>query len=543
MGFGRHRRRYALALGIAMICAVILCAPAPVQAQKKRHVQSGSRVAAAASVAANPATLRFGKRAEALLGSEPASKGEWGLLIADAETGEALFAQNAAKYFVPASNMKLFTTALALARLGPEFRFHTTLESTGVIDSSGELTADLVLVGRGDPNLSNRKFPFNLKEEFDGPPEKIVAELADQMAAKGVKSISGDIVGDDSYFPRERYPNGWEIDDMVWEYGAAISALVVNDNTATITLTPGLMARDAVQAEVAPRTPDFIVDNRVTTSAANVKADLTLTREPGSHLVVVSGTLPQKSTPRKLVMAIEEPALNAATLLKALLEERGVRVSGGLQARHENVAEPPGIAPTVLAEHVSIPLRDAVKLVNKISQNLHTEVLLRAAMRQTAATWSSPDELMKFAADFYAGIGIAADDVIQTDGSGLSRHDMVTPRAVLGLLRWAQQQPWFESYYASLPVAGIDGTLEERMKNTPAAGRVHAKTGSVEHVRTMSGFAETAGGRRLVFSFLSNNQGGKNHEATDALAGLCVAMIEEFNAVPAKRSREHKRPH
>jgi D-alanyl-D-alanine carboxypeptidase/D-alanyl-D-alanine-endopeptidase (penicillin-binding protein 4) len=542
MGIGRDRRKYALAMGSAAIYVVLLGAPAPVQAQaqKKRPAQSGSLAAAAP---ANATTLRFAKRAEALLGSEPASKGEWGLSIADGETGETLFEQNAAKYFVPASNMKLFTTALALGKLGPDFRFHTTLESTGVISPEGELTADLVLVGRGDPNLSNRKFPFNLKEEFDGPPEKVLAELADQLIAKGVKSISGDIVGDDSYFPPERYPNGWEIDDMVWEYGAAISALVVNDNTATLTLTPGAAAGDAVQAEVAPRTPDFIVDNRVITSAANVKADLTLTREPGAHLVVVSGTLPQKSAPRKLVLAIEEPALNAATLLKALLEERGVRVSGGLQARHENVAEPPGSAPTVLAEHVSIPLREAVKLVNKISQNLHTEVLLRAAMRQTVATWSSPDELMKFAADFYAGIGIAADDVIQTDGSGLSRHDMVTPRAVIALLRYAQQQPWFESYYASLPVAGIDGTLEERMKNTPAAGRVHAKTGSVEHVRTISGFAETAGGRRLVFSFLSNNQGGKNHEATDALAGLCVAMIEEFNAVPAKRSREHKRPH
>ncbi len=540
MGIRLDRRRYALAMGIAMIGATFLSAPA--QAQKKRHAQSNARAAAPAT-AANRDTLRFAKRAEVLLGGEPASKGEWGLLIADAETGETLFEQNAAKYFVPASNMKLFTTALALGKLGPEFRFHTTLESTGVIDPSGELTADLVLVGRGDPNLSNRKLPFNLKEEFDGPPEKILADLADQLIAKGVKSISGDIVGDDSYFPRERYPNGWEIDDMVWEYGAAISALVVNDNTATVTLTPGLVAGDAVQAEVAPRTPDFIVDNRVVTSAANVKADLTLTREPGAHLVVVSGTLPQESAPRKLVLAIEEPAINAATLLKALLEERGVKVAGGLQARHEDVAEPPGVAPTVLAEHVSIPLRDSVKLVNKISQNLHTEVLLRAVMRQTAATWSSPDELMKFAADFYAGVGIASDDVIQTDGSGLSRHDMVTPRAVLALLRWAQAQPWFESYYASLPVAGIDGTLEERMKNTPAAGRVHAKTGSVEHVRTMSGFAETPGGRRLVFSFLSNNQGGKNHETTDALAGLCVAMIEEFNAVPAKRSREHKRPH
>ena len=527
-----------------MISVVFLSVPAPVQAQpqKKRPAQSGSRGAVPTS-AANADTLRFAKRAEALLGSEPAGKGEWGLSVADGETGETLFEQNAAKYFVPASNMKLFTTALALAKLGPDFRFHTTLESTGVIDSSGELTADLVLVGRGDPNLSNRKFPFNLKEEFDGPPEKVLAELADQLVARGVKSISGDIVGDDSYFPRERYPNGWEIDDMVWEYGAAISALVVNDNTTTVTLTPAAAVGDAVEAEVAPRTPDFIVDNRVVTSAANVKTDLTLTRGPGAHLMVVNGTLPQKSAPRKLVLAIEEPALNAAMLLKALLEERGVRVSGGLRARHENVAEPPGAAPTVLAEHVSLPLRDTVKLVNKISQNLHTEVLLRVAMRQTAATWSSPDELMKFAADFYAGIGIAADDVIQTDGSGLSRHDMVTPRAVIALLRWAQQQAWFESYYASLPVAGIDGTLEERMRNTPAAGRVHAKTGSVEHVRTMSGFAETAGGRQLVFSFLSNNQGGKNHESTDALAGLCVAMIEEFNVVPAKRSREHKRPH
>ena len=141
--------------------------------------------------------------------------------------------------------------------MGPEFRFHTTLESNGVITPEGELTADLVLVGRGDPNLSNRKFPFNLKEEFDGPPEKILAELADALVAKGVKSMSGDVIGDDSYFPRERYPNGWEVDDMVWEYGAAISALVVNDNTATLTLTPGQAAGDAVQAVVTPQNTGF----------------------------------------------------------------------------------------------------------------------------------------------------------------------------------------------------------------------------------------------------------------------------------------------
>jgi D-alanyl-D-alanine carboxypeptidase/D-alanyl-D-alanine-endopeptidase (penicillin-binding protein 4) len=514
---------------LAVLAAALLGAP-EMRAQKIGPVDESPAGAAAA---------RFAKRADTLLGGEIAGKGEWGLLITDVETGETLYEQNATKYFVPASNLKLFTTALALDKLGADFRFHTTLESTGAISPAGELTSDLVLVGRGDPNLSNRKFPFNLKEEFDGVPEKVLAELADKLVTRGVKSISGDVVGDDSYFPREAYPNGWEIDDMVWEYGAAISALVVNDNTVAVTLTPGQVG-EGVECAVAPRTPDFVVDNRVTTSPATWKADLTLKREPGSHLVVLTGTLPEKSAPRKLVLAIAEPALHAATILKQLLEERGVKVSGGVRARHSAEAGDAGVAPTVLAERVSGPLGDSVKLVNKISQNLHTESLLRAAMRQGGA-WNSPDELMKFAADFYLQAGIAPDDVIQTDGSGLSRQDLVTPHAVVALLRYASQRPWFASYFASLPVAGVDGTLEDRMKNTPAAGRVHAKTGSVEHVRTLSGFADTANGRRLVFSFLSNNQGGKNHETTDALNGLCVAMVEEFNLGGAKRPREARR--
>jgi D-alanyl-D-alanine carboxypeptidase/D-alanyl-D-alanine-endopeptidase (penicillin-binding protein 4) len=378
-----------------------------------------------------------------------------------------------------------------------------------------------------------------LKEEFDSPPEKALVGLADALVAKGVREISGDVVGDDSYFPRARYPNGWEIDDMVWEYGAAISSIVVDDNTVTLTLTPGEQAGHAVQAALTPSTPDFTVENDVVTSAAEVKSDLTLTREPGANLVVVKGTLPARSTPRKLVLAIEEPAQHAAALFKRLLEERGIRVVGVARARHDPEADHGD--PTVLAEHLSVPLGDSVKLVNKISQNLHTEMLLRTVARQRGR-WNTQDDLMKIAADFYAEAGIAAGDVIQTDASGLSRHDLVTPRAIGALLGFAQKQPWFTLYYASLPVAGVDGTLEDRMKNTAAAGRVHAKTGSVEHVRTLSGFAETPGGRRLLFSFLSNNQGGKSHEAADALTGLCVAMIEEFNVSPAKRGSKQKRP-
>jgi D-alanyl-D-alanine carboxypeptidase/D-alanyl-D-alanine-endopeptidase (penicillin-binding protein 4) len=254
---------------------------------------------------------------------------------------------------------------------------------------------------------------------------------------------------------------------------------------------------------------------------------------------VVKGTLPAKSTPRKLVLAVEEPAQHAAALLKRMLEERGIRVSGVARAQHVR-AESSG-DPIVLAEHLSVRLGDSVKLINKISQNLHTEMLLRTVARQSGP-WATPDEMMKVPADFYATAGIVPGDVIQTDASGLSRHDLVTPRAIVTLLSFAQQQPWFGPYYASLPVAGQDGTLEDRMKNTAAAGRIHAKTGSVEHVRTLSGFAETPSGRRLIFSFLSNNQGGKGHEAAEALTGLCVAMLEEFNVIPPKRALEHKQP-
>jgi serine-type D-Ala-D-Ala carboxypeptidase/endopeptidase (penicillin-binding protein 4) len=480
---------------------------------------------------------KFASRAESLLGSGPAGKGEWGLLVVDAAAGETLYQQNADRYFLPASNMKLFTTALALAKLGRDYRFHTTLETRGSV-SNGILTGDLALVGRGDPNLSNRRFPYQLKEEFDGPPEKVLAALADGLVAKGVKEISGDVIGDDSYFPRERYPSGWEIDDMVWEYGAAISSIVVDDNTVTLTLTPGDRPGSAVQATESPATPDFLVKNEVSTSAPDVKSDLTLTREPGASLVVVKGTMPAGGTPRKLVLAIEEPAQHAAELLKHLLEDRGVRVDGVARARHE--APKTQADPTVLAEHVSVPLGEAVKLINKISQNLHTEMLLRTVARQ-GGMWATPDDLMKVPQDFYASAGIDPDDVVQSDASGLSRHDLVTPRAIVALLTFAQSQPWFATYYDSLPVAGVDGTLEDRMKNTPAAGHIHAKTGSVVHVRTLSGFAETVGGRRLIFSFLSNNQGGRSHEAADALTGLCVAMLEEFNVTPPKHAPEHKR--
>jgi serine-type D-Ala-D-Ala carboxypeptidase/endopeptidase (penicillin-binding protein 4) len=520
-GFGQEFARNAAGRWWLLL---ILLLPAHAAVAQEKGLQEKDGVAA----------TRFAVRVENLLGAAPLAKGEWGLLVVDAESGATLYQKNADDYFQPASNMKLLTTALALDTLGPDYRFRTTVETNGTLAPDGKLSGDLILVGRGDPNLSNRKFPYENKEEFDGPPERVLAELADAVAARGVKEIIGDVVGDDSYFPRERYPDGWEIDDMVWEYGAAVSAIVVNDNTVLVTLTPGEKAGDDVAMTIQPATKEFAVLSQVKTIGSKEKEDLRLTREPGGDVVWVGGVMPARSAPRKLQLAIQEPASQAANLLAQLLQDRGIKINGNVRATHT----PDGneASQVVLAEHQSIPLKDSVKLVNKISQNLHTEVLLRTSARQQGR-WATPEDLQKFPAAFYAKAGIADGDVIQTDGSGLSRHDLVTPRAFVAVLEYAQKQAWFPAYLASLPMSGEDGTLNERMKAPPLAGKIQAKTGSVTHVRTLSGYGETPGGRKLIFSFLSNNQGGKNHEVHEAIDGLCLAMVEEFDE-KAGRSNE-----
>jgi D-alanyl-D-alanine carboxypeptidase/D-alanyl-D-alanine-endopeptidase (penicillin-binding protein 4) len=523
---GIAKTRIGQSVALTAFCALVGFAWLPFAAAQEKGSQEKMSLAAA----------RFAARVEGLLGAAPVNKGEWGLLVVDAETGATLYEKNANDYFLPASNMKLLTTALALDTLGPEYRFRTTVETNGTLGPDGKLSGDLILVGRGDPNLSNRKFPYEAKEEFEGPPEKALAEFANAIAARGVKEITGDVVCDDSYFPRERYPDGWEIDDMVWEYGAAISAIVVDDNTVTLTLTPAEKAGGTAEAVVEPPTREFVVKNEVTTIGAKEKSDLRLTRDPAGDTVVVRGVMPAGSNPRKLVLAIQEPALQAANLLAQLLKDRGIKIDGGVRAQHE--PDPGEAAPAVLVEHLSIPLKDSVKLVNKISQNLHTEVLLRTAARQQVR-WATPEDLLKFPAAFYAKAGIAEGDVIQTDGSGLSRHDLVTPRAFVALLDYAQKQPWFPAFLVSLPVAGADGTLNERMKEPPLAGKIHAKTGSVTHVRSLSGYAETPGGRKLIFSFLSNNQGAKNHEVHTAIDGVCLAMVEEFDEKRERTKQEN----
>jgi len=524
-----------------VLCMGALLCGGSIGAQSRVSKLPGSRRPAAEPQPAQRSdVVRFGRRVDTALAATGPDKGFWGVLVTDADTGEVLYSRNAGNFFLPASDAKLFTTALALATLGPAYRVRTTVTATDTLDANGVLSGDLLLNGRGDANLSNRKFPYDKKVERDGASDKALAALADAVVARGVKEIDGNVIADDSLFPQERFPSGWTVDDMLWSYGAAVSAIAVNDNTFTLELRPGSLAGDPATYAVDPASDFYTIENLIVTGPHGSEEKLAASREPGSRLVRVSGAMPAGAPPRRLTIAIEEPAEYAATLLARLLQARGVQIRGVARARH--FGDPPLAssdhpAETVLAERVGEPLAEEVRHVNKNSLNLHAELLLLLAAHEKAGVVSREDAV-KFAADSYRSFGIADGDMVLSDGSGLSRRDLVTPRAIVKLLNYAATQSWGEVYRSSLPVAGVDGTLSERMKNTAAEGHIAAKTGTVEHVVALSGYATTARGAHLTFSILGNNNSLHAQSADAVLDSIAVAMVEELGAAPAGKRKK-----
>lgn len=544
---GPWRRAYSLLIRFRLILLFVLLFAGlfsgvallfpPASLAQEDTLAADPAIPAASKTKTQPSDVtRFRQRVRAALASAGGEKAYWGLIVEDADTGEVIYSQNAGRYFMPASNAKLFTTAMALATLGPDFRIRTTIESEAAPDSAGILAGDLVLVGRGDANLSNRVFPFADHAEHDGPPEKALADLADQVAASGVKEISGDIVADDSYIAPERYPSGWTIDDAVWGYGAAVSALAINDNYISVILHPGAAVGAPLTYSAAPWPGIYALRNDTTTTAAGIEPMLRLERDPDSQTFHLTGTLPLDAPARELQLAVTQPAENAAAVLMQLLEARGVRVGGHSRARHgDRNAQPVAATAThVLAEHISLPLLQDVRMTNKLSMNLHAELMLRVAAREKAGAITM-DDAGAFATQFRQSIGIMPDEVQLTDGSGLSRGDLVTPESVVRLLAYAHRQPWGPDFENTLPVAGQDGTLETRMRGTAAAGKIHAKTGLVEHVDSLSGYATSRHGAHLIFSIFGNNTGPRGTNGTSVVDSICAAMVEELSPHGGRR--------
>lgn len=498
---------------------------------------------------------QFSAEVNAALAETHAQKAFWGILVADRDSGKTLYELNADRFFAPASNAKLFVTSLALSTLGPSYRYRTTLESQSPLSTDGHLAGDLILVGRGDPDLSNRVFPFERKAERSGPPDKALAELADTAIAKGLKQIDGDIVANDSYYPYDPYPAGWLNGDLFFGFGAPVSAIDYNDNVIGVDVVPGAHAGDPVTLAVEPAAAHSGFESQVTTGPAGGKSDLAVVRQPGLNFILLRGTVPPGGPAVHLELAMTEPAQTAGDSLKELLEARGVVVRGVVRVQHSpppvsDAAGQPGppqppsptLDRTVLAEHLSAPLLQSIQLTNKISQNLHAEMFLREVGRVEYGTASTTAGLY-VERNFLHTIGIADGDVVLGDASGLSPQDLVTPRSVVQLLLYDKSQPWGADFLSTLPIAGVDGTLQNRFNRGPATGLIHAKTGSIANARAISGYATTLRGKSLVFCIFANNNPQHGVDATATMDAIAAAMVNSLGPSGASVKSAHFAPH
>jgi D-alanyl-D-alanine carboxypeptidase/D-alanyl-D-alanine-endopeptidase (penicillin-binding protein 4) len=485
-----------------------------------------------------------------LIGDPDVSRGFWGIEVISLKDGSVLYSMNSDKLFTPASNTKLFTTAAALALIGPDYQFKTTIETNGAVDRYGRLTGDLFVVGRGDPNLSGRTLPYYLRTERREPALRVLEELADQVVARGVKFVDGDIVGDDSYYAFERYGEGWAQDDMVWEWGAPVSALAVNDNVVYVSIFPADRPGDKAFVQVAPFAEYYKIDNRVmTTPSGTGPRRIYITREPGANQLTLFGNIPVDDAGANEALAIEDPADFTAQVFRRMLERRGIVVYGRPRTKHTELAtlstfsvttiapagggdgearpKPPSPdSRVVLANHQSQPLMQDLKVINKVSQNLHAELMLRLMGREkgSGGTIESGLEVVR---GFLLQAGIHSDEYVFFDGSGLSRQNLVTPHALVRLLQYADSQPWGQRYQDTLPVAGLDGSLSERLRSTSGQGRVQAKTGSLGHVNSLSGYATTLSGDRVAFAIMGNNHNLPSKRALEVIDKIVTTIVEE----------------
>jgi serine-type D-Ala-D-Ala carboxypeptidase/endopeptidase (penicillin-binding protein 4) len=491
------------------------------------------RALAVLALAAVPAfSASLAENIRKLIDSAPAARTAfWGIQVVDLSSGKTLYELNPNHNFIPASNTKLFTTALALTRLGPEYTFQTRVFSAPP-DATGRIAGDLRLIGGGDANLSARAVPYRMGP-INGNPLAPIEDLADQIVARGVRRIDGDIVGDDSWYVWQPYAPGWTVDYPINDDGPPISALMIADSAFTLHVAPGAALGEPAALSLNPAIEFYTIENRVNTAPVGTPRQIHFKRIPGSRYAQLWGTIPLRDRGIDLALGIEDPAQYAALALRAALQERGVSVGGEAVSRHLLPDEVPDLkqaAPSAppagveLARRVSPPLLEDLRITDKVSQNLHAELALRAvgqARRNVGSFEAGMEEMRAFLME----IGIDPEEYTFADGSGLSRLNMVSPAAVIKLLRYMYGTPSRDAWVSLLPVGGEDGTLSNRFGQTPAAGKVHAKTGSLSHVSALSGYIEREGGW-VAFSILVNNYGNNAAAVRGVMDRICNLILE-----------------
>lgn len=481
---------------LVLSLVALLLWPLDVPAQTAAPPEASSAAAAAA-----PAVDALRRDLSRII-AEPGWNGdEYGVMVVSLDRGDTLFALNPDRPLAPASNTKLFSTAAALYYLGPEFRFTTYLLADAPI-RDGVLAGDLILYGTGDPAISGRM--------LEGPTATL-RSLVDSLLAAGVREIRGDVVGDGSYFDDEWIAPGWQENDLDAWYGAPIGALSFAENVVSIRFEPASPGQPA-RVRTTPETQGLALENRVVTVGSGSNR---VSFERREDRLVAHGQVRAGSGGIGRSIPVVDPANYAAAALRAVLAERGVEVTGSVRsirsARASRVSfatgSPEGLnadAPRVLATHFSPPLGEIAAVTNHVSHNLFAEALLKAVGRVVggAGTFEAGSEAVR--AFLERELGEAPVAISQVDGSGLSRNNLLSARTAVRLLDYMPRSDVWESYLASLPEAAVPDGLERRMRGTPAAGNLRAKTGTIRRVSALSGYVHSADGELLAFSILAN---------------------------------------
>ena len=420
---------------------------------------------------------------------------------------ERLFELNPRMLLVPASVAKLAAVATAVDAVGWDFRFETTLRATGPI-VDGVLQGDLLVVGSGDPTIGGRAGDD-------------ITSWIDGLKAAGIRRINGRIVGDDDAIEEPRPQLAWAWDDLGYTTGALFGALNLAENRLTVTITPGPAAGTAAAVSLEPHALRPLA-NRVATVAPGTTQFVWPEQRPGEPFLTIAGTVVAGAQPVRLNVSAGNPTLWFAAVLRNRLQRAGIEVVGDAWDIDDVLPRPDRTAATVLWTHRSRPLAEIVQPLLKDSINLYAE----AVMRLNAAAGALPtnDAALEGFRRRLESWGIPADAQQVIDGSGLSRRDVISAEAVLAILQRMQDRSLASAYVTALPIAGVDGSLENRMRNTPAAGNVRAKTGTMSNIRSLAGYVTTRDGERLAFVAMVNNFEGPGASANQALDAIAVRL-------------------